>query len=179
MMSAGNGSSVAPKPVPAWLNSAAWASKPRSPVRSSYSFGERSSSAHFESRGGKPAGDNEDFVSKISKVHGENSMQHGESEVQGGLVAPTTQACFLIGRISGFGFSLHLAVHLIFVVWSFTQLNPKNIQIRDGSSMSLCLFHTTKFPGFHESCTKDWCQILFSGLMAWSNCDNCSRCCRG
>jgi len=91
MMSAGNGSSVAPKPVPAWLNSAAWASKPRSPVRSSYSFGERSSSAPFESRGGKSAGDNEDFVSKISKVHGENSMQHGESEVQGGLVAPTTQ----------------------------------------------------------------------------------------
>jgi hypothetical protein len=29
-----------PKPVPAWLNSAAWASKPRSPVRSSYSFKE-------------------------------------------------------------------------------------------------------------------------------------------
>lgn len=178
MMSAGNGSSVAPKPVPAWLNSAAWASKPRSPVRSSYSFGERSSSAHFEGRGPKPAGDNEDFVSKISKVHGENSMQHGESEVQGGLVAPTTQACILIGRISGFGFSLHLAVHLVFVVWSFTQLNPKNIQIRDGSSMSLCLFHMTKFPGFHESCTKDWCQILCSGLMAWSNCDNCSRYCR-
>jgi hypothetical protein len=29
-----------PKPVPAWLNSAAWASNPRSPVRSSYSFKE-------------------------------------------------------------------------------------------------------------------------------------------
>jgi hypothetical protein len=29
-----------PKPVPAWLNSSAWASKPRSPVRSSYSFKE-------------------------------------------------------------------------------------------------------------------------------------------
>lgn len=144
-MSAGNGSSVAPKPVPAWLNSAAWASKPRSPVRSSYSFGERSSSAHFENRGGKPAGGNEDFVSKINKVHGENSMQHGESDVQGGLVAPTTQACIwmaLSSRISGFEFSLHLAVHLVSVVWSSTQLNPKNIKEHklEMALQCLCIF---------------------------------------
>jgi hypothetical protein len=40
-MAAGSSSSMPPpKPVPAWLNSAAWASKPRSPVRSSYSFKE-------------------------------------------------------------------------------------------------------------------------------------------
>jgi hypothetical protein len=40
-MAAGSSSSMPPpKPVPAWLNSAAWASKPRSLVRSSYSFKE-------------------------------------------------------------------------------------------------------------------------------------------
>jgi hypothetical protein len=58
------GSNMNPKPVPAWLNSAAWTSKPRSPMRSSYSFGERSGSGTVLEPLGKPG---EDPLSSVSK----------------------------------------------------------------------------------------------------------------
>ena len=66
-MSTGNGSNMNPKPVPAWLNSAAWASKPRSPVRASYSFGDRSSSASLVESTARPGGDLDDPLSNRAK----------------------------------------------------------------------------------------------------------------
>lgn len=91
MMSTGNGSSMNPKPVPAWLNSAAWASKPRSPVRASYSFGDRSSSASLAESVAKPAGDFVDPLSSITKPPKETVASRKESDVTG-LIAQAAQA---------------------------------------------------------------------------------------
>ncbi|KAG0593489.1 hypothetical protein KC19_1G334100 [Ceratodon purpureus] len=88
MMSAGNGSSMNPKPVPAWLNSAAWASKPRSPVRGSYSFGDRSNSASLVESIGKPAGDFDDPLINIAKPPKETITSQEESDATG----PAAQA---------------------------------------------------------------------------------------
>lgn len=79
MMSTGNGSNMNPKPVPAWLNSAAWTSTPRSPVKSSYSFGERSGSATLLEPISKPR---DDPLSNIAKVNKEAvAPQEEESDV--------------------------------------------------------------------------------------------------
>ncbi|KAG0583742.1 hypothetical protein KC19_3G159600 [Ceratodon purpureus] len=94
MMSTGNGSSMNPKPVPAWLNSAAWTSKPRSPVRSTYSFGERSGSGSgtvLEAID-KPFRDYDDPLSSVAKVPQETVVTQEESEVTGPAALPSQDA---------------------------------------------------------------------------------------
>uniref|UniRef100_A0A7I4EI56 Rab-GAP TBC domain-containing protein n=1 Tax=Physcomitrium patens TaxID=3218 RepID=A0A7I4EI56_PHYPA len=92
MMSTGNGSSMNPKPVPAWLNSAAWTSKPRSPIKPSYSFGERSNSATLMEPVGKSTGDQEDLLSSIAKVEKEVAATQEESDATGSATQPTQNA---------------------------------------------------------------------------------------
>lgn len=93
MMSTGNCSNMNPKPVPAWLNSAAWTSKPRSPVRSSYSFGERSGSASLlEPIDKKSGGNYEDPLSDIAKVNKEAVTRAQEESDVTGPPAQSTQA---------------------------------------------------------------------------------------
>jgi len=90
-MSTGNGSSMNPKPVPAWLNSAAWASTPRSPMRTSYSFGDRSSSASVLEPIGRPAGDYDDPLSNMAKPQEAVAPQE---EIDATVPAPEpTQVC--------------------------------------------------------------------------------------
>jgi hypothetical protein len=94
MMSTGNGSSMNPKPVPAWLNSAAWASKPSSPVRASYSFSDRSSSATVIESIGKPAGDFDDPLSSIAKLQKETVASQEENDATGSAAQVTQgQVC--------------------------------------------------------------------------------------
>lgn len=94
LMSTGNGSSMNPKPVPAWLNSAAWISKPRSPVRSSYSFGERSGSGTVLEAIDKPPGDYDDPLSSIGKAQKEAVTPREESDVTGSAALPTQAQIF-------------------------------------------------------------------------------------
>ena len=88
-MSTGNGSSMNPKPVPAWLNSAAWASQPRSPVRASYTFGDRSSSGTLIQSVGKPAGDFDDPLSNIAKPQKETITSQEERDAIARAAQPT------------------------------------------------------------------------------------------
>ncbi len=88
MMSTGNGSSMNPKPVPAWLNSAAWTSTPRSPLRSSYSFGERPGSGTVLGAIDKPPGDYQDPLRSTAKAQ-EAVMAQEEGDVTSPAVLPT------------------------------------------------------------------------------------------
>ena len=94
MMSTGNGSSMNPKPVPAWLNSAAWTSMPRSPVRSSYSFGERSGSGTVLEAIDKPPGYYEDPLRGTAKAQKEAVMPQEESDVTGPAALPIQAQIF-------------------------------------------------------------------------------------
>lgn len=93
-MSTGNGSSMNPKPVPAWLNSAAWASKPRSPVRTSYSFGDKPSSGSLLEPIGKSTRDFDDPLSNIAKPRKEVVTPEEEIEAAAPVVESTQAQIF-------------------------------------------------------------------------------------
>lgn len=80
-----NGSSMNPKPVPAWLNSAAWASTPRAPVRTGYSFGDRSPVEPI----GRPALDQDDPLTVIDKPYKEVVTPQEEIDVPVPAAEPT------------------------------------------------------------------------------------------
>lgn len=83
-----------PMPVSACLNSAVWTSKPRSPLRSSYSFGERSGSGTVLEAIDKPLGDYEDPLSSIANVQKEAVMPQDETDVTCPVALPTEAQIF-------------------------------------------------------------------------------------
>lgn len=89
-----NGSSMNPKPVPAWLNSAAWASTPRAHVRTTYSYGPPSPLEPIS----RPALDHrDDPLTVIDKPHKEVVTPQEEIDVPVSAAEPEpTQVYFLI-----------------------------------------------------------------------------------
>ncbi|CAM6048295.1 unnamed protein product [Sphagnum compactum] len=98
-MATGSSSSVPPKPVPAWLNSSAWASKPRSPVRSSYSFKEIST-IQRETTSAPPVGEIGGQEEKDP-----SSSSSGGGSVRGAVTHQQTATLTTQGRGNGLGTS--------------------------------------------------------------------------
>ncbi|XP_024364501.1 uncharacterized protein [Physcomitrium patens] len=92
MMSTGTGSSMNPKPVPAWLNSASWSSSTRPTMKPSYSFGETSGSGTLLEPIGKPAGHYDDPLSSITTTQKEAAAPQVENDASGPATQPTQNA---------------------------------------------------------------------------------------
>ncbi|CAK9225411.1 unnamed protein product [Sphagnum troendelagicum] len=88
-----------PKPVPAWLNSSAWASKPRSPVRSSYSFKEIST-VQRETTSAPPVGEIDGQEEKDP-----SSSSSGGGSVRGAVTHQQTATLTTQARGNGRGTS--------------------------------------------------------------------------
>jgi len=166
-MAAGSSSSMPPpKPVPAWLNSAAWASKPRSPVRSSYSFKEigtiqRDKSAPPLAEIGAQE-DNHPSSSSGGTVRGGGGGGGQQTDALNpargnGLEASSQQVkfyCFLLyEHDGGFFFFFKLFWHSYFVTCGFV------------SPSSLAQFEELPFLGKNPvCCLKNFCHPWFQSI---------------
>jgi hypothetical protein len=139
-MATGSSSSMPPKPVPAWLNSSAWASNPRSPVRSSYSFKEIST-IQRETTSAAPVGEIGGQEEKDP-----SSSSSGGGSVRGAVTHQQTATLTTQARGNGLGNSSQQVKFVLTFLYDFFSVAIPDVKFSASCVfMEFCSFCSASF----------------------------------